>query len=169
MTTPARATVHDSSIAARAAFVYGIITTIHGRPILYIGQTMGHLGALGRLAQHLSESTSGTLRQRLMSLFRTATLELGTLELAAVELPRCKTFWSENADYREAVESLVQNEILNALFARRLPLCLVSRVQPNSYCRLKYVRAEADRVLSLLLPWLDTHGRSFMTAAAGGV
>lgn len=66
-----------------------------------------------------------------------------------------KSFWKDEADYREAVESLVQHQLLNALCERKIPVCLISRVQLNSYCRLGYVENEAGRVFQSILAWIE--------------
>src|SRR5437660_6873252 len=141
-----RATVHDASLGHRAPYIYGILLSLEGASILYVGQTLSRTGALGRLAQHLSETAGATLRQRIQALYEVTEIDGISLEFAAVKLNPQKAFWKDEADYREAVESLVQHQLLNALCDRKIPVCLISRVQPNSYCRLGYVESEAGRV-----------------------
>lgn len=154
MTTALRTTVHDAALATRAPYVYGILLTFEEATILYIGQTISQTGALGRLSQHLSETTGATLRQRLQARYDLSGVDGLALDFAAVRLGDQSGFWKDEPDYREAVESLVQYAIVNELCSRRIPVCVISRVQPNAYSRLAYVKTEADRVAHAVLAWL---------------
>ena len=58
--------------------------------------------------------------------------------------------------HREAVEWLVQLELVNAICGRKLPICVISRVQSTAYTSVGYVKSEATRVTQLLLDWLAT-------------
>jgi len=152
-----RATIHDASMARRAPYIYGILLHLEGNPILYVGQTLSRVGALGRLAQHLSDTTGATLRQRIQTLYNITEIDGLSLDFAAVKLSQQKSFWKDEADYREAVESLVQHQLLNALCDRKIPVCLISRVQLNPYCRLGYVESEAARVFQNIITWIETN------------
>ncbi len=156
MAQPFRTTVHDAALAKRAPYIYGILVNMDGTWILYVGQTLGQSGALGRLAQHLSETAGATLRQRILAIYGVSEMDGLSVQFAAVKLAQQKAFWKNEADYREAVESLVQSQILNALSDRKIPVCLISRVQPNPYCRLGYVVSEAERVCQAILGWVET-------------
>jgi hypothetical protein len=151
-----RTTVHDASLAKRAPYIYGILVNLEGASILYIGQTLGQIGPLGRLAQHLSETTGATLRQRIQALYNVTEIDGLSVEFAAVRLAERKSFWKDEADYREAVESLVYYQILNSLCDRRIPIRLISRVQMNSYCELGYVKSEAERIFRIIIGWIET-------------
>ncbi|MGH7173457.1 MAG: hypothetical protein ACRELG_24510 [Gemmataceae bacterium] len=152
-----RATVHDASLGQRAPYIYGILLSLEEASILYIGQTLSRFGALGRLAQHLSDTTGATLRKRIQTLYNITEIEGLSLDFAAVKLSQRKAFWNDAADYREAVESLVQHQLLNALCDRKIPVCLISRVQLNSSCRLGYVETEAGRVFQSIIAWIETN------------
>jgi hypothetical protein len=156
MSQALRTTVHHASLATRAPYIYGILLQLQEAWILYLGQTFSRVGALGRLAQHLSETTGATLRQRIQALYNVTEIDGLSLEFAAVKLTDQKGFWKDEPDYREAVESLVQQALLNALCDRKIPVCLISRVQPNSYCRLGYVENEAGRVFKTIIGWVET-------------
>jgi hypothetical protein len=149
-------TVQDASLAKRAPYIYGILVNLDAARVLYVGQTLAQTGALGRLAQHLSESQGATLRQRIEARCNVTELDGRLVEFAAVRLSQQKAFWKDEPDYREAVESLVQNQLLNALCERKIPVCLISRVQFNAYCRLGYVESEAARVAQTILEWVET-------------
>src|SRR5262245_33676061 len=99
-----RTTVHDASLAKRAPYIYGILLNLDETSILYIGQTLSRMGALGRLAQHLSETTGATLRQRIEALYNVTEIDGLSIEFAAVKLAQQKSFWADEPDYREAVE-----------------------------------------------------------------
>jgi hypothetical protein len=136
-----RNTVHDASLAKRAPYVYGILLDLEGIAVLYVGQTLSGRGALGRLAEHLSEASGATLRERIEAIYNVTEIDGLSVEFAAVPLARQKSFWADEGDYREAVESRVQYQLLNALSDRKIPVCVVSRVRPNAYCQLQYVVA----------------------------
>ncbi len=161
-------TVHDAALARRAPYIYGILLSLEGATILYIGQTLSRLGALGRLAQHLSEATGATLRQRIESLYNVTEIDGLSLEFAAVRLGQQKSFWTDEADYREAVESLVQRQVLNVLCERKIPVCLISRVQPNAYCHVGYVESEARRVFEAIRKWVESLSPKHQGEGGGG-
>ena len=156
MSRALRTTVHDASLAKRAPYIYGIYLQLGDSWILYIGQTLSHVGALGRLAQHLSETTGATLRKRIQTLYNITDIDGLSIEFAAVKLNDQRGFWKDERDYREAVESLVQHSLLNALCDQKIPVCLISRVQPNAYCRVGFVENEAKRVFKTILEWVET-------------
>lgn len=156
MTNPFRTSVHDASLAKRAPYIYGILLKLDVAWILYIGQTLSRIGALGRLAQHLSDTTGATFRQRINALYNITEIDGLSVEFAAVQLHNQKSFWKDEPDYREAVESLVQYALLNEICDRKLQIQLVSRVQPNGYCGLGYIESEASRVVASLIGWIET-------------
>ncbi|MDE0299047.1 MAG: hypothetical protein OXN17_10475 [Candidatus Poribacteria bacterium] len=149
-----RATVFDVTIAKRSRFLYAICGVLENNVALYVGQTRGGKGALGRLAQHLSDTESNTYLQRLSSLYRHQEIQLERVDFAAITFSESKMFWIDNPEYRKAVEDLVQRRLLNWLREHRLKICIVSRTYPNAYCRLGYVEEEADRIASVLQRWI---------------
>jgi hypothetical protein len=150
-----RATVHDAALPKRAPYVYGILLKLEAASILYIGQTTSWTGALGRLAQHLSETAGATLRQRVEAICNVTEIDGLSLEFAAVRLAPQRSFWADEPDYREAVESLVQHQVLNALYERRIPACLISRVDPNPIAGSATSKSEASRVFQLIIGWVE--------------
>jgi hypothetical protein len=156
MSNALRTTVHNGSLARRAPYIYGILLSFDDITILYIGQTISKTGAIGRLAQHLSDTTGATLRQRLQTRYDLMEIDGLALEFAAVRLGEQSSFWTDEPDYREAVEWLVQLELVNAICGRKLPICVISRVESTAYTRVAYVQSEATRVTQLLLVWIET-------------
>ncbi len=60
-----QATVFDVTIAKQNPFLYAVYGVSETGVALYIGQTRGRTGALGRLSQHLSDTPWNTYLQRL--------------------------------------------------------------------------------------------------------
>jgi|GEM_PF-3273255 len=163
-----RATVYDASLGARAPYIYGILVKLEHADILYIGQTFSRFGAIGRLAQHLSDTSAATLCRRVEALLDVVELAGIEVEFAAVRLGNQTGFWKQEPDYREAVEATVQHELLNELAIRGARIGIVSRVQPNAYCQLKYVQDEAARTTQSLLEWISNTRPTSDSAAASG-
>lgn len=144
--------VDDCDIAAPGGYIYAIISPSY--QAVYIGQTAGYQGAIGRLSQHLSYGVSNTFRQRICRVYSLEVADIGPIDFAARRLGSHKTFHEKAADYREAVEFLTQYRIIDVLTSERLPFGVVSRVTANRYTRLTYVKNEADAVTSSLLSWM---------------
>lgn len=152
------ATVFDVTMAKQSRFLYAICGMLGNCVTLYIGQTRGRTGALGRLAQHLSDTEGNTYLQRLSDLYRNQEIHLERIDLVAIRFTQRKMFWIDSPEYREAVEDLVQRRLINWLYEHKLEICVVSRTYPNSYSRLRDIQEEADRISSPLESWiLDFH------------
>jgi hypothetical protein len=144
-------TLSDSQIAHFKAFVYAIYVFNHRA--LYIGQTRSRTGALGRLSFHLSEGEGSTVKSRIAKLYRFDEVVLRGICFAAFPLSSLKIFGSDARDYREAVEALVQQDLLQRLTAGRFPVPVVSRVRHNDYMNDPIVRAEAERISPEVWNW----------------
>lgn len=157
MSTPIElglATISAITIAKRNSFLYTIYGVFENRVTLYVGQTRGQTGALGRLAQHLSDTQGNTYIQRLSDLYHYEEVVLGRTDFVAVRFASEKMFEIDSPIYREAVEDLVQRRLLNWIFKEKLKICIVSRTHPNSYNKLQNVQEEAERISSALEPWI---------------
>jgi len=148
------ATVFDTTIAKQASFLYAIYGVFENRVTLYIGQTRGQTGALGRLAQHLSDTQGNTYIQRLSTLYHYEEVVLGRTDFVAVRFIPERMFHIDTPIYREAVEDLVQRRLINWVAERKLEICIVSRTRPNSYNKLQNIQKEADRISSTIEPWI---------------
>lgn len=144
--------VTNAKIASPGGYVYAILC-LRFRA-LYIGQTVGHQGALGRLAQHLSYGSSSTFRQRICTIYRYDDVDIGAVHFAAVKLGPNNVFHSRSPDFREAVESLVQYELIESISSTGLRLGVISRVTLNAYSRLSYIADEAMQVEARLFAWV---------------
>ncbi|TLS77931.1 hypothetical protein FE236_02185 [Mariprofundus erugo] len=143
----------NGDIAKHAAYIYAIYA--EGFRALYVGQTFSRSGALGRLSQHLSDTSSNTFKQRLCAQFGYATVKVGAVRFFAFKLSEeHESFYLESRDYREAVEMLVQCKVLSELSSRKKNVVVVSRVSSNAYTRLKYIQDEADLVSVAMVDWL---------------
>ena len=148
------ATVYDATIAKQNPFLYTICGVFEDRVTLYVGQTKGQTGALGRFAQHLSDTQSNTYIQRLSDLYHYEEVMLGRTDFAVVRFTSEKMFQIDSPVYREAVEDLVQRRLLNWVAERKLKICIVSRTRPNSYSKLQDIQEEANRIYRTLEPWI---------------
>ena len=81
-------------------------------------------------------------------------IDIGAIEFAAVKLSNYSSFEGPSRDYREAVEALVQYELINRITTEGIRLGIVSRVTLNGYTKLKYVTEEANSVSASLTTWL---------------
>ena len=148
------ATVHDATIAKQNPFLYSIFGVFENQGTLYVGQTRGQTGALGRFAQHLSDTQSNTYIQRLSDLYHYEEVIIGRTDFAAIRFTSEEMFQIDSPVYREAVEDLVQRRLLNWIAKRKLEICIVSRTRPNSYNKLESVQEEANRISSALESWI---------------
>lgn len=145
------ATVSSSAIAKKSAFIYLIY--VKEIKALYVGQTYSKYGALGRFTQHLSETNSNTLKQRVCAIYNYDEYEFEEVFFNAVKLSDTKSFNQTNAEYREAVEAIVNNKIITFASNKKLGF-VISRIQANPYTKERFVMSEADSVSSIFASWL---------------
>ncbi len=147
------ATVFDVTIAKKNGFLYTIYGTVENQATLYVGQTRGRTGALGRLAQHLSDGNNNTYFQRLSNIYSYEDeVPLEKVDLAAIRFTSKEIFQIDSQEYRKAVEHLVQLQLLNWLYEQNLKVRIVSQTSSNAYGKLQDVQEEADRISGLLKP-----------------
>ena len=149
-----QATVFDATIAKQNPFLYAVYGVSETGVALYIGQTRGRTGALGRLSQHLSDTPWNTYLQRLSELYRHEKILLEKVDLVAIRFAQAKIFETKSADYREAVEDLVQCRLIDWVIEHKLAIGVVSRTRPNSYSRLQEIQEEANRIFAALESWI---------------
>lgn len=148
------ATIFDVTIAKRFGFLYTIYGIVENQATLYVGQTRGWTGALGRLAQHLSDSNANTYLQRLSDIYNYIEVPLEKVDFAAMKFAPRSEFQIDSQEYRKAVEDWVQAELINWIFEKNLGIFIASRTTRNTYSDLDYVREEADRIVNALEPWI---------------
>lgn len=148
-----QATVFDVTIAKQSPFLYMIYGIFETGVALYVGQTRGRTGALGRFSQHLSDTPWNTYLQRLSELYRHEKILLEKVDLVAIRFAQAKIFETKSADYREAVEDLVQCRLIDWVIEHKLGI-VVSRTRPNLYSRLQEIQEEANRIFAALESWV---------------
>ena len=148
------ATVFDVTIAKKNGFLYAIYGIVENQATLYVGQTRGRTGALGRLAQHLSDGNNNTYLQRLSNIYYYEEVPLEKVDLAAIKFTSKDIFQIDSQEYRKAVEHLVQLQLLNWLYEHNLKIHIVSQTNSNSYSKLEDIQEEAERISGLLKPWV---------------
>lgn len=148
------ATVFDVTIAKRFGFLYTIYGLVENQATLYVGQTRGWAGALGRLTQHLSDSSANTYLQRLCHIYEYLEVPLDRVDLAAMKFASIEEFQNAGQEYRKAVEHLVQARLQDLIQENKLSIFIVSRTPRNTYSDLDYVKEEAARIADALEPWI---------------
>lgn len=142
----------DASLGGNRAFVYVIVAAAGGSVVFYVGQTRQRMGAVGRLAEHLSDGANATFRQRVLDVARSEVV--GAIHFAALELSGERAFQQSSPDYREAVECLVESELREFVVANHLQALSVARVRLHAYRTSSIVQREATRSLDALRDWL---------------
>jgi hypothetical protein len=153
-----RARIADVSLGGNQAFVYVIVASAGPRIVFYVGQTRQRMGALGRLAEHLSDGANATFRQRAMDVARSDVI--GSVHFAAITLSGERAFQQSSPDYREAVECLVESELREFVVANGLGALSVARVRQHAYRTSAIVQREATRSIDGLRVWLAQSIRS---------
>ena len=157
--------IDDARVAARAGYVYLIFAP--ELPVLYVGQTRAFSGALGRLTQHLTNGNHSTFRQRCQHILGLEELDVGPIRFFACDLGRRREFHSDNSTYREAVEYVVQLELLKHVPDMTVHVGpIVSRVAANGYTSLDWVQRAASRLVEQAIRWLDHSGASTPSRSA---
>jgi len=142
-------TVSNDETAKKRPYIYaGYAKSARA---LYIGETRSSLGAVGRMSQHISDTSSNTFKKRICTQRGYDKINLKDIIFFAVPLSNYNGFWLDSSDYRRAVEYLVQSEILNFLKKENKSVLLVSRVNANGYCDIGTIKKEAKTVVRSLI------------------
>lgn len=150
----ARVSVYDCSIAINGAYIYVIYAP--GFNCIYVGQTRGKYGAIGRLAQHISNSYGNTFKQKIQNYFNLEEPSLGHIEFTAYRLPERQEFLSEATDFREAVEYMIQKNLIYLLTSNHMKIGCVSRVKGNTYQKRDFVVQESEIASKFFFQWLSS-------------
>ena len=148
------ARLDDTSLGGNQAFVYVIAAAAGDRAFFYVGQTRQRMGALGRLAEHLSDGESATFRKRVWDVDK-RDLQ-GPVHFAAVELSLERAFQRPCPDYREAVECLIESRLREYVVTQRISALSVARVRLHAYRTSPIAMREAQRSAPALEQWLAT-------------
>lgn len=148
--------ISSCALAGNLSFIYSIVELDIGA--IYIGQTINSNGPLARLSQHLSWSAdSNTFRKRVTSAFNLAEVEFNGIHLIGVPLPDEPRFQAKARDYREAVESIVHDVVLEYLTdrANQIGLTLVSWAYRHPYRKDKDIALLGRRIGAEICEWLE--------------
>jgi hypothetical protein len=148
----------DASLGGSQAFVYVIVAMAGAKVVFYVGQTRQRMGAIGRLAEHLSGGTNATFRQRVWDVAQAEVA--GAVHFAAIALSGERAFQQSAPDYREAVECLVESDLREFVVANELAALSVARVKMHAYRSSPVVQRESQRSLDALRSWLSLAIRS---------
>lgn len=149
------ARIDDSSIGFPRGYIYLIFSRVPSA--LYIGQTRGGLGALGRLSQHLSQTDSNTFLKRVAHRHNLEDATPSDILFLAVDLPRERRFEGRSSEYREAIEGAVHLTFLKQLCHNGLTAPLVSNYRINGYSRHHDIGLLAEDIVQFFLQGISKH------------
>ena len=141
-----KATIHNGALCKKAPYIYCILSKQF--KCIYIGQTYSTYGALGRLAQHLSETESNTFKKRICSVYQYEEIELMGVEFFAYKLPDKKHFYTYARDHRESVEYLTNYSMISEMEKNSIKLSVISNTQSNPYTKMKSIQKTSDSIVS---------------------
>jgi hypothetical protein len=95
-------------VGLNRAYIYIWVSKTH--KIIYVGMTNSRIGTLGRATQHLDQK--GTLRANFLNKIGYSIDATVDLHLLSFRLPPSKSFSTAERSYREAVEYLVQKDLI---------------------------------------------------------
>ncbi|HAA13153.1 MAG TPA: hypothetical protein DCE41_16270 [Cytophagales bacterium] len=116
---------------------------------MYVGMTNSRVGTLGRANQHLD--MRGTLRERFLMEFGLDIDTVSDLRLYSFPLPKSYLFFSVESTYREAVEYLVQKQLLEMISQLSVKYSIISRVRSNERTRNSRIRNLANEIIIQLI------------------
>lgn len=158
---PIKFLIPDANIAKKAPFIYFIFAQVidnQGNVVkaLYIGQTLSSLGPMGRLNQHLSDLNFNTFKQRLNTALNYQPNSLKKVHFAAFCLTSRAEFTSNARDYREAIEYLVQQKIINFITSNSIGIVVVSIVRSNNFISQPFVSHEGNEIFTGIIRWINS-------------
>lgn len=109
------------------AYVYLWLSKRHR--VLYVGQTYGGQGTLGRAAQHVCPD--GSLRRRFETEVGLPLEQANDLVLLSFTLPQDQKYLSSASAYRESVEYLVQAELWDARAVCSPSFTIISKIRTS--------------------------------------
>ncbi|QXD13941.1 hypothetical protein GQ464_010775 [Rhodocaloribacter litoris] len=127
----------------RLAYIYIWLSKKHR--VVYVGQTNGTEGTLGRAAQHVT--IRGTFRQRFEEVVGLQLEAIDDLILLSFPLPFEPEFTGIESSFREGVEFLVQQGLLDARSNLTPMYRVISTVRPTAQASLKRVQTCADDIV----------------------
>ena len=114
--------------------------------VLYVGQTYGGQGALGRAAQHVSPD--GTFRMRFEEEVGLPLEHANDLMLLSFDLPSERIYLTSASTYRESVEYLVQVGLWDARASCSPPFTIISNTRTSPRASETAVQRVAEQIVA---------------------
>lgn len=135
--------VFDASVA----YVY--IWLSKNKKCIYVGQTNGDGGVLGRAADHVK--ITGTLRKRYYESFAERLEDASDWVLFSFCLPTKKNYTSAESSFRRAVEYLVQVGLHEKRGDMSPPFKIISSIDYSDYCRVAEVKNISKEIIEAFI------------------
>lgn len=100
--------IHNTFNGVETAYIYIWLSKKH--QLVYVGMTNGYAGTIGRANGHFNRY--GTMRKRFLELKGYNVEKVDDFLLLSFPLPKKKKYTSVERSYREAIENLIQKELL---------------------------------------------------------
>lgn len=137
------ANIFDSS----SAYIYVWISKSHG--VVYVGQTSGDGGVIGRAAAHVR--VRGTLRERFFCSLGVLLEDAKDWYIISFPLPKEKKYTGAESSYRNAVEYLVQTKLNEIRGGMKPPFRIISNICYSDHCSDPRVIKLANNVVEWLI------------------
>jgi len=135
-----------NSFDYESAYVYVWITK--ERKSVYVGQTSGDGGVVGRAGAHVK--SNGTLRERFYEAYGEQIECAEDWYILTFPLPKKKKYTGPESSYRNAVEYLVQTGLNEVRGSYVPPFRVISNICYSDRCSEPDVRAIAKSILSAI-------------------
>ncbi|MEQ8924448.1 MAG: GIY-YIG nuclease family protein [Fulvivirga sp.] len=126
------------------AYIYIWISKTH--KVVYVGMTNGYTGTIGRANGHFNRT--GQLRKRFNQYRGYEVNEVDDMILLSFPLPKKKEYMSVERSYREAVEYLVQKELIQIRGILNPTFDVISWVRDSPRIGNAEVRKIATQIVS---------------------
>lgn len=131
-------------VGTSQAYIYIWISKIH--KVIYVGMTNARVGTLGRSSSHLNHK--GTLRKNFEDL-RGYSIDLtNDFKLLSFPLPQKKEYISVERSYREAIEYLVQKNLIVLRGTLISNMDIISWVRPSPRMGNSEVKSIANSIIA---------------------
>lgn len=144
---------HISNIFVGKDRAYIYIWYSIGYKVIYVGMTNNRLGTLGRAFQHLC--SNGTLRTNFEQELGFCIDDTDDFRLFSFLLPQEKIFTSVERSYREAVEYLIQKQLIERQSITNIYYKIISWVRDSPRSSNSYVRSIATEIVETFIKRLE--------------
>lgn len=144
---------HISNIFVGKDRAYIYIWYSIGYKVIYVGMTNSRLGTLGRAFQHLC--SDGTLRMNFERELGFGIDDTDDFRLFSFLLPQEKIFTSVERSYREAVEYLIQKQLIERQSITNIYYKIISWVRDSPRSSNSYVRSIATEIVETFIERLE--------------